>query len=137
MAERCLGVDWGGKRIGLAAGSSALGIARAKPNLEASGTLKLDAEAIAAEAKKEEAQLIVMGLPLLEGEETRMSSLIRRIGAELANLGWTVAYQDESLTSHASETDMRRTGMRESQVKRAVDGEAACRILERHWEAHG
>lgn len=131
---RVLAVDFGGTRIGLAAGSHEGGFPRALPHLPASGTLAKDAAAIAAIAKKEDAELIILGLPLNEEGETKMSKICRMLGEKIAALGLKVETVDETLTSHESETLMKEAGLKGSQIRKKVDGEAAIRILER-WRA--
>ena len=131
---RALAVDFGGRRIGLAAGESEHGVASARPNLEASGTLAVDAEAIAGLAKKEEADVVVVGLPLDGGGETKMSLVCRKLGACIEERGVTVRYIDESLTSAESEREMAAAGLKGSERRKRSDGESACRILERFFE---
>ncbi|HZH98095.1 MAG TPA: RuvX/YqgF family protein, partial [Fimbriimonadaceae bacterium] len=63
---RALGVDFGGARIGIAVGESDAGITTARKNLSATGALKSDAAAIANLATSEQAEAIVVGLPLGE-----------------------------------------------------------------------
>ncbi len=131
---RVLAVDFGGSRIGLAAGDLQ-GIASPLPYLAASGTLARDAQAILKVAKTHEAELIAVGLPLNEGgEETKMSRICRKLGDSIAALGMEVEYVDESFTSMESETALREEGLKASQVRRRVDGEAAVRIFARLQE---
>lgn len=131
---RLLAVDFGGTRIGLAVGSQEGGFPRALPPLTATGTLAKDAAAIAAIAKKEDASLIILGLPLNEEGETKMSRICRMLGEKLEALGLKVETVDETLTSYESETLMKEAGLKGSQIRKKVDGEAAIRILER-WRA--
>ena len=128
---RLMGVDFGGARIGLATMESVYAVGRTLPYLAASGTLAKDAVAIDALAKAEESDAIVIGVPLNEGEETKMSRICRMLGAELVQLGWTVHYCDESLTSVGAEAELIAAGLKASQIKRTVDSEAALRILGR------
>ena len=130
---RVLGVDFGGKRIGLAVGDSDFGIPSPRPALDATGTLRLDATNLAALAKKEEATSVVIGLPLVEGEETKMSRICRMLGAEVEKLGLTVAYVDESLTSAVAESNLKNQDWTAATRKKHLDGEAACQILERYF----
>ena len=131
-----MAVDFGGAKIGLAVGDTSTGVASPRPNLAASGTLATDARAIDAKARSEEAQLVILGLPLDASGETKMSRVCRQLGALVAGHGLTVDYVDESLTSHGAETDMLAAGLKGSQRRKLVDGEAACRILERYLETH-
>lgn len=133
---RALGVDFGRARIGLACAEREAGVASPRRPLAASGTLRVDAKAIAEAAAREEAAVVVIGLALDADGETPMSRVARRLGAEVEALGWRVEFVDESLTSHSAEADMAAVGMTAAQRRKAVDGEAACRILER-WMAGG
>ena len=131
---RALAVDFGGRRIGVAVGESRPGVASARPNIEASGTLAKDAEAIAQLARKEEAEVVVVGLPLDAEGETKMSRVCRMLGACIEERGLTVRYIDESFTSAEAERDMHDAGLKGSERRKRSDGEAACRILERFFE---
>lgn len=104
---------------------------RALPVLTALAALAKDAEQVVALAKKEHCEGVVLGLPLDGGEETRMSSVMRRFGGEVENRGLRVFYVDESLTSRAADTAMFEAGLKASARKKRLDSEAACGILER------
>lgn len=131
---RILAVDFGGTRIGLAVGDHPRGFPRALPALAATGTLAKDAAAIKAAAAKEQATLIVVGLPLDENGETKMSRICRMLAGKIEELGLKVETVDEAMTSFESEAVMREAGLKASEMKRKVDGEAAIRILDR-WRA--
>ncbi|MBX3095284.1 MAG: Holliday junction resolvase RuvX [Fimbriimonadaceae bacterium] len=128
---RLVGVDFGGARIGLATMESEFAVGRTLPFLPATGTLAKDAAAIHAIAKAEGANEVVIGVPLIEGAETKMSRICRMLGDELKDLGWAVHYCDESLTSVGAESELLAAGLKASQIKRSIDSEAALRILER------
>lgn len=132
---RVLGVDFGFSRIGIAAGEAELGVFSARPALKASGTLKKDAETIAAKAAAEEVASIVVGHPLDAEGGGRMARICAQLADHLRSLGWTVHMVDESLTSVAAHADLRDAGMKASQRRRFIDGEAAVRILERWADA--
>lgn len=130
---RMLGVDLGRKRIGLAVMPLELGIASPRSNLDASGTLRKDAESIFARARQEEADAIVIGLPLNDdGSEGSGARISRMLGQHLTDLGATVIFQDERMTSQEAENVMRQAGLKVAAQRKAVDGEAACLILERY-----
>ena len=133
---RVMAVDFGGAKIGLAVGETTTKVASPRPNLTASGTLATDARAIDAKARAEEVQIVVLGLPLDASGETKMSRVCRQLGALVAGHGLEVTYVDESLTSQGAETEMLAAGLKGSQRRKLVDGEAACRILERYLETH-
>jgi putative Holliday junction resolvase len=132
---RALGIDFGGKRIGIAVGESEHGVTSPRPTLEATGTLRLDAANIVQLMKKDEATLAVIGLPLVEGEESKMSRICRMLGGEIEKLGAAVAYVDESLTSSSAETNLKEHDWTAATRKKHLDSEAACQILERYFSA--
>jgi putative Holliday junction resolvase len=133
---RLVGIDFGGTRIGVAVTDTKPGIPSARPHLKASGKLSTDAAAIAQIVRKEEADAVVLGLPLDKGEETKMSKICRKLGAEIEARGVVLFVVDEALTSVEAESDLSGMGLKASQVRKQVDGEAAVRILLRHLEAH-
>lgn len=129
---RLLGVDFGGKRIGIAVGESEHQLASPRPALEASGTLKIDAANIAKIFKIEQAAELVLGVPLdADGAETKMSRIIRQLGGQLEGLDIRVHYIDESMTSVGAADALSEHDWTASKRRRHIDGEAACRILER------
>ncbi len=104
---RVLGVDFGGKRIGLAVGDSEFGIPSRRPNIAASGSLERDAEALAQFAKKEQAGALAIGVPVNEpGKSERMEKICRSLAARIRALGWEVHEVDESMTSVESATNL-------------------------------
>ena len=131
---RLLGIDFGFARIGAAVTDDAVGLPSALPALGASGKLRVDADAIAALARRQEAGKVVLGLPLEGGEEGRMARVMRQLGGHLEGAGLVVDYVDETLTSVEAEASLRGTDLKASQRKRARDGEAACLILERYLD---
>lgn len=133
-AVRLLGIDFGFARIGLAVTDDAVGLPSALPALPASGKLRVDAGSIATVAKRQEADAVVLGLPLENGEEGKMARIMRQLGGHLQAAGFVVEYVDETLTSVEAEASLRETDMKASQRRRHRDGEAACLILERYLD---
>lgn len=137
---RLLGVDFGGKRIGIAVGESDHKLATPRPALEASGTLKIDANNINAILKREQASEIVLGLPLLIDQDavgttdSKMSRIIRQLGGHLEGLGIRVHYVDESMTSVGATQALSNHDWTAATRRKHIDGEAACRILERYMD---
>jgi putative Holliday junction resolvase len=130
---RLLGIDFGFKRIGVAVAETEVGIVTPRPPLSASGTLKKDAEALAAFAKREEAAAIVLGLPVEEsGEEGRMARICRTLAGLIEGNGVRVHLVDESMTSVQADGALRDEGLKASQRRKLRDGEAAALILERY-----
>lgn len=134
---RTLCVDFGQKRIGLAVGETEHKIARPLPNLSASGTLMTDAKNIHQVCQREQAETVVVGLPLDAQGETRASRICRKLGDCIASLGVPVQYVDEAMTSQDAEQDMVEIGLKGSERRKRSDAAAACRILERYFETIG
>ncbi len=130
---RILGIDFGGKRIGVAVGETDHHVATPRSQIEATGTLRLDAVKIVEIATKEEATLVVLGTPVVGSEETKMSRICRMLGAEIEKLGVPVAFVDESLTSVQAEAALSNREWTAATVKKHLDSEAACQILERYF----
>jgi len=131
-------VDFGFKRIGLAVGESEFGVVTPRPTILAAGALKKDAVAIHSLAKKEEANAIVLGLPIEpDGQEGRMARICRNLGQLLVDAGATVHFVDETLTSVEAESAMAEAGLKASDRRKLRDGEAAARILERFMAERG
>lgn len=129
---RLLGVDFGFARIGIAVAETEFGIVSARPALAASGTLKKDAKALADFAKKEQADQLVLGLPLEDGEEGKMARICRTLADAIRAHGVPVVFVDETLSSVQAERSLRDDGLKASQRRKLKDGEAARLILERY-----
>ncbi len=128
---RLLAVDLGKKRIGIAVGESHPEVISPRPALAATGVLKQDAQSVDKIARREEVNVIVVGLPLEDGEEGRMAIVCRKFGELLVEHGWLVQYEDESLSSVQAIANMADLDMKASLRKKRRDGEAAAIILER------
>ena len=97
---RYLALDVGDRRIGLAVGDDAFGLTRALPTVRRSRRLAADIERIAAIARGEEVEAVVVGLPLtLRGEEGPQAARVRRFAAALAPLALPVELYDERNTT--------------------------------------
>lgn len=130
---RVLGVDLGRSRIGIAVGVVEGRVATPRQNLKASGSLARDAQAVAELARREEAELVVVGVPEREGGDDRQARACRTFAERLRSLGWDVSLVDEALTSVESHAALREHGLTAAQRRKVVDGEAAARILERYF----
>lgn len=132
---RLLGVDFGFKRIGVAVTDTSVGLPSARPALAAAGALKRDAEAIHALARREEAEAIVLGLPIEpDGNEGKMARICRQLGEHLQSLGRPVYFVDERLSSVEAERSLLDVDLKASERRKRRDGEAACLILERYLD---
>jgi putative holliday junction resolvase len=131
---RVLGIDFGSKRIGIALGESDHAVTSARPAIQASGTLKRDAIAIAEIAKREGAEALVVGLPLGDDDElSPIAKVALKLADKLKELGWDVHTVNEALTSVEAEGNLLRDDHKASVRRRLRDGEAARLILERYF----
>lgn len=132
---RILGIDFGFKRIGLAIGESEFGVTTAKPAIDATGTLKRDAENLAVIAKKEQVDRIVLGLPVEEdGNHGKMARVCQTVADHIRGHGFQVDLVDERYSSIEAETTLRQEELKASQRRKLRDGEAARILLERYME---
>jgi putative Holliday junction resolvase len=97
--SRVLAVDWGTRRVGLALSDPSRRVAKPLETL----VLRTPQDAsrcIAELARREDAALIVIGLPLnANGEEGSSARSARRLGAELRDQGYQIEFVDERWTS--------------------------------------
>ncbi len=132
--SRLVAIDLGRARIGLAVGESNVRIVSPRSPLRPTGTLAKDADLISTFAKKEEAAKLIVGAPFgPDGGETPGSRAAKRLAELLGERGWDVEIVDETSTSAEAEEAMRDAGLKGSQRRKASDGEAACRIMERFF----
>jgi putative holliday junction resolvase len=127
---RFLGIDYGTRRIGLAAGDE-LGIATPIPALvEAEPAARR--RALAAVVKTRRIQEIVLGLPLnMDGSEGFKAKETQAFAEELrAEFGLPVHLVDERLSSHLVESGMNQKQLREIRGKGIIDSRAAAVILQ-------
>ena len=129
-------MDWGGKRIGLAVAETGAGIATARTAVAASGSLERDAEAIAELARREMADLIVVGVPVEFAEASRSAKLCLSLAERLRARGLSVETQDEDRSSVQAEEGLAEAKLSRARLKKALDSAAARVILERFLESH-
>ena len=136
---RVLGIDFGRLRIGVAVAETELAVATPRRPLKASGKLDTDADAIQRLAVSEEAEAVILGVPVMEqaSDGGRMQRVCRELGSRLEARGLRVEYVDEALTSVEAEAALRQTGLNAAKRKLRLDGEAAARILERYMCERG
>lgn len=135
---RVLGVDWGTKRIGLAVGETDLRIATARPFVVATGSLRKDSQAIFELARKEQAEAVVVGLPLTEDNEpSPLAKIGMKLAGHLSELGMKVYTVNEALTSIEAEGRLKEAGVRAARRKDRRDGQSAAVILERFFDEEG
>jgi putative Holliday junction resolvase len=128
-----LGLDMGERRIGVAVSDGTLAVPLTIVEHRSRAD---DIERIAAIAREQEAELIVVGLPLLEsGEEGLQARRTRRFGDAVARrVGVPLVYQDERYTTvRAAAAVGAPASRRRGRVR--VDDHAAAMILQSYIDA--
>jgi putative pre-16S rRNA nuclease len=132
---RVIGLDHGSRRVGVAVGDTATGMAFARPAIRRRGGAA-DLDEIAALARSEGAQQVVVGLPRnLDGSEGRQAAAARAFGERLAALGLEIAYVDERLSSWEAGERLAAEGVRPSRRSGELDSAAARLILQEYLDA--
>lgn len=123
---RCLGIDYGRRRIGLALSDPTLLIASPLVIIENRGIKKTVLQILDI-MKKNDVQQIVVGLPLhVNGDESEMSREARNFGSVFTALGYPVEFIDERYTSFEAESMIGN----HPQSKNLIDKVAASIILQ-------
>ena len=132
---RILGIDYGGRRIGVAVSDPTGTIASPLPTLRRRAGKRPPLAKIQELAEAKEAEAVVIGLPLeLDGTESDWAREVRAVGEKLARrLGLPVHFVDERLTSVQAERAVRSIGLpkRKREERGRVDAAAATLILQR------
>lgn len=133
-----LAFDFGEKRIGVAVGETALGIAHPLTTIAAADKLRRFT-AIGALIGEWRPALLVVGLPSHhDGTEHEISRLARKFGAELTRrYGLPVELVDERLTSAAAKSSLGESGVAPHKHKAMVDAVAAQHILQDYLDRSG
>ena len=127
---RLLGIDLGKARIGVAVAETEFDVVTPRSVIEATGTLRKDADLVLVVAKKEEVKGIVVGIPVHDADP-RPANVAHRFADMLRESGFEVSTVDEAMTTIESDQAMRDAGIKASQRRRLVDSASACRILTR------
>lgn len=132
-----LGVDYGDARIGVATCDELEILATALDTIK-SESMRKNIDAIAAIAKAENAERIVVGLPLnMDGSEGARASKTRSFGKVLEKVsGIEVVYFDERLTSVEADERMDEANVSKSKRKGLVDRIAAAIILQSYLDSY-
>jgi putative Holliday junction resolvase len=126
---RYLGVDPGGKRLGLAVADDATGLVSPLEVIPYGG-VQAAAEALIAAARRHRASLIVIGLPTrADGSDTPGGRRSRAIADAVAARGLEIILQPELLSTREARRRAREAGL---PGDRPVDHLAAQIILEDH-----
>jgi putative Holliday junction resolvase len=129
---KIVGIDFGLRRIGVAVGDTSLKMAFARPSIDVRKGSAL--ETVVSILRSEDAELVVIGLPLLEsGNEGEQAVLTREFGETLAGEGFKVVYWDERYTT--AEANRRLAHLKSPERKSLEDSEAARIMLEEYMES--
>jgi putative Holliday junction resolvase len=133
---RVMAVDPGSKRVGLAVSDPTGTIAQALSTIAAEPADTLPSR-LAQVAKSQEAQRIVVGLPLrLDGTHGPEAAAARRLASGLRQVsGLPVELVDERLTTAAAERSLIAGGVRREKRRLSVDRVAATLLLQGHLDA--
>jgi putative Holliday junction resolvase len=133
-ATRALGLDLGSKRIGVAVGDRSGTIASPLLVLQRSGSTRRDHEAIAKLVIEEEADVVVVGLPLnMNGTSgPAAKAAIDEAEALATVVGVPVVTFDERRTTVTADQAMMEAKMRAQARRRIVDKIAAAVMLQ-NW----
>lgn len=129
---RALGVDLGSKRIGLAVSDRSGTIASPLSVLARSKSRRHDLAEIARIARDEEAEVIVVGLPLsMSGEHGAAAKAAVKEADRLASVvDVPVEMHDERLTTVTADRRMIEADMRAPERRKVVDKVAAAVMLQ-------
>jgi putative Holliday junction resolvase len=133
---RCLGIDFGEKRVGLSYGDD-LGVATPLPALT-DPVLRVRMAALAAVIRQRRITDLVLGHPLNMDDSAgfkakEVEAFAARLEAEFA---LPVHLVDERLTSYEAEASIPRHKRRAVRATGLVDSRAACLILQDFLEQH-
>ena len=128
---RILAIDYGDKRLGLAAGSVETGFAAPLEAIK-SGGWDRDIVRLCRIIKEQEVGAVVIGLPLnMDGTEGRRAQITRKFGDLLKAASLLeVYYHDERLTSKDAHSLLAQSGLSRQRRELMVDSVSAQLILE-------
>ena len=134
--SRILGVDYGGRRIGLALSDPLWIIAKPFKVIDRKKTGDY-LSAILKIAKENDVERIVVGVPLtLRGEHSQQTEIVNKFIEELFSVGKIrVIPIDERLSSVAAKLSLREQGVKTGHEKGRVDETAAAIILQEYLDS--
>lgn len=133
-----LGIDHGGKRIGLAVSDPDGKVALPVGTLESRG-LERDLAAIRRVVEARQVERIVVGLPIhMDGRSGHQAEAAREFAERLAGeLGLPVDTMDERWTTREAERALRATGRKGKKKRAVIDSVAAAILLRAYLEREG
>jgi putative Holliday junction resolvase len=133
---RILAIDYGSARIGLALSDPTGTLARPLPFIPAKGDARLARE-IAELAKKEEAHLILLGLPRnMDGSSGEAAAKVQDF-ATVLGLATVIPIKliDERLSTVQASRQLQEAGRNARQQRGRIDSEAACVLLQGYLDS--
>jgi putative holliday junction resolvase len=130
---KLIGLDYGKRRIGVAATDETGEFIRSLPTIDRSAFAGDDfLDALVAIINRENPETIVIGLPLdSDDKDTAMSLEIRKFAGTLSKAASVpIEFIDESLTSRRAHDIIRMRKKKHRRAKENIDRIAACLILE-------
>lgn len=136
---RCLGVDYGDKRIGLAASDPEGVLAFPKETVEHSGTIPAAATLVAAKVREYEAELVVVGMALgMDGTRGKQADRIASFAGLLRKAlppEIKVVTLDERLTTVQASRLLHDAGLNSRKQKGVIDMMAASVLLQAYLDS--
>ena len=131
---RALGLDLGAKRIGVAVSDRSGTVASPLGVVARSGRMDEDHRRLAALVAEEEAEVVVVGLPVsLDGAEGKAAQGARREAEQLATVvGVPVETYDERLTTVTAERTLAEARL-SGPARRAVVDKVAAAVMLQSW----
>lgn len=132
---RCLGLDVGDKRIGIAI-SDQLGLTAAGLETYHRSNSQNDVKAITEIAKRHCAVEIIIGLPAnMDGTLGEQALKVQRFGKKLARAtGLPIIYEDERLSTFTAIHTLTVLGVKTGHNRDLVDKQAAAVILQKYLD---
>ena len=129
--HRIMCLDYGDARIGIAF-SDLLGLTATPYEVYKTRGTELDIEYLSQLAKKNDANLVVIGMPYsLDGSENERTAITKTFGQKLGETSnLKVVYEDERLSSYEAEQLLRERKVPPMQRKQYLDMLSAAVILE-------
>ena len=133
---RILAIDYGSARIGLALSDPTGTLARPLPFLPAKGDAKLARE-LAVLAAKEQAALILLGLPRhMNGSLGEAAAKVQAFAAELKKATEIrVQLIDERLSTVQASRQLQESGKNTRKQRGQIDSESACVLLQGYLDS--
>ncbi len=133
---RVLAIDYGSQRIGVALSDPTGTLARPLPFVPAKGDTKL-AKDIAALAVKEQAGLLLLGLPRnMDGSFGEAAEKVQAFAAELKKATEIrVQLIDERLSTVQASRQLQESGKNTRKQRGQIDSESACVLLQGYLDS--